>query len=98
MRWRNRIISKVKSNYWRTTNKFGISFTKTVEEAFRFDKEAGNYYWERAPNKEISKLKVVWQQVGRVTPEQARSGLVKELIGNQYINYHIIFDAHMDFQ
>ena len=68
----NRIISKVKLKDWRTTHKFSIHLPKTDKEEFRFEKEAGNYYWERAPNKEISKVKVVWQRVGRFTPEQAR--------------------------
>ena len=28
---RDRIISKVKSNYWRTSHKFGIGVTKTIK-------------------------------------------------------------------
>ena len=51
LRWRNLIISKVKSKYWRETIKFGTHLPKTIEEALWFDKEAGNYYWERALNK-----------------------------------------------
>ena len=35
---RSRIISKVKSRYWRQTHKFGIEMPKTVEEAYELDK------------------------------------------------------------
>ena len=63
----NGIISKVKSNYWRMTHTFGICFLKTVEYALWFDKEAGNYYWERALNKEMIKVKVARKRVNRFT-------------------------------
>ena len=33
LRLRNRIISTLKSKYWRTTQKFGIQFPKSVDEA-----------------------------------------------------------------
>ena len=95
---RNIIISKVKSKYWRTAHKFRIQLTKTVEEALRIDKEAGNYYWEKALNKEMSKVKFLWQRVDGVTPDQAMSGLVKKLIEHQEINCHIIFYVHQEFQ
>eukprot|EP00957_Ditylum_brightwellii_P171447 13051798-Ditylum_brightwellii.AAC.1 len=32
IRKRNRIINKVKSKYWRISNKFGIRLPKTVDE------------------------------------------------------------------
>ena len=88
----------MKSKYWRTTNKFGIRFFKTVKEVLNIDKEVENYYWEKALNKDMSKVKVSWQRVDRVTPDQPRSGLVNTMIGHQYINCHIIFDVHMEFQ
>ena len=34
LRKRSRIISKVKSRYWKTTHKFDIRLTKTVAGAF----------------------------------------------------------------
>ena len=49
-RW-NRIISKVKSNYWRTMQQFRIQFTNIAEEALSIYKEAGGDYWEKALNK-----------------------------------------------
>ena len=35
LRRRNRIISKLKSRYWKTTHKFGIRVPKSVDEAYR---------------------------------------------------------------
>jgi hypothetical protein len=37
--WRNRIISKVKSRYWKMTHKFGIRLPKSVEEALEIEKK-----------------------------------------------------------
>ena len=48
LRKRDRILSKVKSRYWRTTHKFGIRVPKTVQEALQIDKETGTDYWEKA--------------------------------------------------
>ena len=36
LRTRRRMISKVKSKYWRTTHKFGMRVPKSVEEAYRW--------------------------------------------------------------
>ena len=43
LRRRNRIISKVKTKYWRTTHKFGVQLPKTVEEALQSISKAGSY-------------------------------------------------------
>jgi hypothetical protein len=64
VRKRNRIISKVKSKYWKTTHKFGIRVPKTVEEALQIDEETGTDLWRKALGKEMSKVKVAWK-VGR---------------------------------
>ena len=58
LRKRNRIISKVKSKYWRTTHKFGIRVPKTVEEALLIDDETKTDFWRKALAKEMSKVKV----------------------------------------
>jgi hypothetical protein len=41
----NRIISKVKSRYWRTTPKFGIHLPHSMEEALKINEETGTDYW-----------------------------------------------------
>ena len=45
---RNRIISKVKSRYWKTTHKFGFKLPHSVEEALKINEETGTDYWRRA--------------------------------------------------
>ena len=40
----------------------------------RIDKEAGNDYWEKVINKEMSKVKVAWKRVDGVTPDKAILG------------------------
>jgi hypothetical protein len=41
LRRRNRIISKVKSKYWKTTHKFGIRLPHSVKQALQIDEETG---------------------------------------------------------
>ena len=71
---------------------------KIVKEALRIDKEAGNDYWEKTLNKEMSKVKVAWQRFNRVTTDQARSVLFQDMIVHQDINCHIEFDVWMNLQ
>jgi hypothetical protein len=56
LRKRNRIISKVKKKYWRTTHKFGCKLPHSVEEALEIDRQMGTDHWQRALNKEMSKV------------------------------------------
>ena len=39
------IISRVKPRYWRTSNKFGIALTHSVEEYYVIDEENENNFW-----------------------------------------------------
>ena len=41
---------------------------------------------DKALNKDMSKVKVAWQWVDRVTPDQEISLSVKKMIGHQKIN------------
>ena len=38
LKHRDRIISKVKYKYWRTSHKFGIRVTKTIKEAYEINR------------------------------------------------------------
>ena len=99
LRKRNRIVSKVKSRYWKATHKFGIRIPKTVQEALAIDEETGTDFWKRALNKEMTKVKVTWKAVDGVTPDQVRAGKAKEVvIGFQEIKCHVIFDVKMNFK
>jgi hypothetical protein len=81
----------------RTTHKFGIKVPKTVQEALAIDEETGTDFWRRAIEKEMRKVRVAWKPKDGITPEQARTGKVKDMIGFQEITCHVIFDVKMDF-
>ena len=66
--WRNRIISKVKSWYWKTTHKFGIHLPKTVEEALEIDRTTNTNFWRKSINKEMTKVKIAWATHDGHTP------------------------------
>ncbi len=53
LRKRDSIIAKVKSQYWRTTHKYAVRISKSVEEALRVDKMNGDNHWEKAIEKEM---------------------------------------------
>ena len=97
LRKRNRIISKLKSKYWKTTHKFGIEVPRSVEQALAIDEQTGTDHWRKALNKEMSRVKVSWKAHDGHTPEQVRKGEAKDLIGYQEIKCHLIFDIKMDF-
>jgi hypothetical protein len=65
----NHIISKVKKKYWQTMHKFGCKLLHLVEEALEIDRLMGTDYWQRALNKEMSKIKVVWNAHDNITPD-----------------------------
>jgi hypothetical protein len=91
LRRQNRIISKEKSRYWKTTHKFGIYFPKTVEEALEINKATNTDLWRKAVNKEMAKIKIAWKAHEGLTLQQAREGKVPDLIGFQEIGCHIVF-------
>ena len=41
----DRIISKAKTDYWRTTNKYGVSIPKTEAEALELDSQTVQPLW-----------------------------------------------------
>jgi Reverse transcriptase (RNA-dependent DNA polymerase). len=90
---RDRIISKIKSKYWRRTHKFGIRIPKTVEEALRIDQETGTTFGRDAIMKEMSKVKVAFEKLD-ISVDEMRKGQAKP--GYQEIKCHMIFDIKMD--
>ena len=44
LRRRNRIISKVKAKYWRTTHKFGIRVPTSIDEALQLTRKTEIHY------------------------------------------------------
>jgi hypothetical protein len=91
---RNRIISKLKSRYWKAMHKFGIRVPKSVKEAYKIDTETGTNLWMKAIRKEIDNVKVAFKRWDGGTVEQARDGT--KIVGYQEIGCHMIFDIKMD--
>ena len=97
IRKRNRIISKVKSRYWKTTHKFGIRLPKTTEEALQIDKITGTDFWRKVVNKDMSKFNIAWKVNDGHNPSEARAATATALVGFQEIGSHLIIDVNMDF-
>lgn len=94
---RDRIISKVKSRYWKTTHKFGIRLPKSVKEALEIDRTTNTDLWRKAINKEMSKVKVAWTAHDSPSPQEVRQGKTSSFVGFQEIKCHMVFDIKMDF-
>jgi hypothetical protein len=58
----------VKKKYWWMTHKFGCKLPHSVEEALEIDRQMGTDHWQRALNKEMSKVKVAWNARDDITP------------------------------
>lgn len=97
IRRRNRIIKKVKSRYWKTTQKFGIDLPHSAEEALKLDEKNGNDYWRKAIEKEMKKVKghETFLRYDRATPEELRK-TPQLLPGFKNITLHMVFDIKMD--
>jgi transcriptional accessory protein Tex/SPT6 len=67
LRKHNHIISKVKKKYWQMMHKFGFKLPHSVEEALEIDRQTGTDHWQRALNKEMSKVKVAWNAHDDIT-------------------------------
>ena len=68
MQQRDRIISKVKYKYWRTSHKFGIRFPKTVKEAYNIGRQPGTDFWTKAIAKEMTNVRISFEKLDDVTP------------------------------
>ena len=65
----NWITSKVKSKCWQMTHKFGVQLPHSVEEALQIDADMKTDCWQKALNKEMSKVKVAWRWHDGCTPD-----------------------------
>ena len=71
--------------------------SKTTEEALQIDKIAGNDFWRKVINKEISKVKTAWKVDDGHNPSEARAATATAFVGFQEIGCHLFFDVKMDF-
>jgi hypothetical protein len=95
---RDKIVKKLKANYWQLTHKFGVKMPKSVNDALQMDQENGNDMWEQAIKKEMGKAKVAYEpNKGGFTTQEIQENKPDTMIGYQDIKFHIIFDVKMDF-
>ena len=57
---RDRIISKVKSKYWRTSHKFGIHVPKIVKEAYDIGMQSGTDFWTKEITKDMTNIRIAF--------------------------------------
>jgi hypothetical protein len=88
--------AKVKKNYWKVMQKFGIKLPHSTEEALEINRVMGMDHWRKAFNKEMLTVKIVWNAKDGIALEAVRSGKAKGMIGFQEIGCHIVFDIKMD--
>jgi len=88
------MISKVKAKYWRTSHKFGIRVPKSVDEAYRIDKETNTSFWTKSIEKEMKNVRVAFEKIDGVTVDDMEKGKAKP--GYKYCGTHMIFDIKMD--
>jgi len=91
---RQRMISKVKSKYWRSTHKFGIEIPKSVNDAYEIDRLTGTNHWTKAIEKEMRNVRVAFEKIDGVDEKKMRTGKVKP--GYSFCSTHMIFDVKMD--
>ena len=91
---KERMINKVRSKYWRNTHKFGIEIPKSVNEAYKIDRDTGTTHWTRAIEKEMKNVRVSFEKVDGVSESQMKTGKVKP--GYSFCSTHMIFDVKMD--
>ena len=76
---RNKILSKVKSNYWVRPHKYGIIVSKNVKETKQIDTEDEKKLW----------WDVIMLEMNNVRPEfELYKGDNKDLVGYQEIKFH----------
>lgn len=66
---------------------------KTVEEAYRIDRETGTDFWHKAIEKEMSRVRIAFEK-SLITPDEMRRGQIRP--GYQEIKCHWVFDMKMD--
>ena len=56
------VLFKVKSNYWQRAYRFGILLPKSIADAKRIDKINGNTLWWDAISKEMTNVRIVFEE------------------------------------
>ena len=60
---KNNIVSKVISEIWKHTYKFGIEESGNAREVYELDPKNGNNYWKRSKAKEVKNNLVAFEVI-----------------------------------
>ncbi len=85
----------MKSRYWKTSYKYGVRLSHSVQEALEIDKQARTDFWWKAIQKEVSEVMIACKFDESLTPEQLQADETA-YAGFQEIKCHIIFDVKVD--
>ena len=69
LRWKDRIISKVKTRYWSKAHKFGIRIPETDKEALAIDKVTGTNFWELTIHKKMANMRISFEKGAHMVEE-----------------------------
>ena len=69
---KNIVLSKVKTNYWRTTHKYVVRLPNNVTESMQIDQANGNTYWKYVLDKDMKKADIVYKPREEFTPEKVQ--------------------------
>jgi hypothetical protein len=77
---------RVKTRYWKHTNKYGVALPHSVKEAYAIDDQTGTRFWHDAIVKEMN----------NVMPAFEFCDDNKPTLGHKFITCHMIFDIKSD--
>ncbi len=83
---RDRIIKKIKSNYWTKTHKYGFEVPKNYQDCLRIDRGNGDNVWQEAVKKEMKTVRPAFE---------IHEGEINALVGYQRITCQFVFDVKL---
>jgi hypothetical protein len=83
---RDRIVKKVKTNYWTKTHKYGFEVPKSYSDCVRIDKDNKNSAWQDAVKKEMVTVRPAFE---------VHEGEIRSLVGYQEIKCQFVFDVKL---
>ena len=89
LRKRDNIVSAINVRVKKTNHKYGIQIPRTIDEAYKIDKENNNNLWRAAIDREMENLKVAFD----ILPESQSPPP-----GYEKASGHLVFDVRMTLE
>ena len=93
---KEQIISKEKSKYWRTNEKFGKELLSSIEPALELDKKNRNDVCFSAIQQEMKNVKLAVREYTKIKSAKGLRKNPRLLPGFQEIKCRVIFDVKID--